>query len=147
MQDSMMMALGLFVFRLPTIAYQDFKRSTSWRHPSQSRVGRRASRQFLGPGDDQIKLSGVLMPEVAGDILSLDTLRLMGDDGAAWPLIEGTGRIYGLFVIEDIQEGRTLFFADGTPRRIDFEISLTRIDDDRVDLLGDIVATAREQLR
>ena len=60
----MMMALGMFVFSLPTLAYQDLQRQTSWRHPSSSRVGSRPARQFTGAGDDTITLSGLLLPEL-----------------------------------------------------------------------------------
>ena len=38
----MMMSLGMFVFGLPTLAYQDMQRQTNWRHPGNSRVGTRA---------------------------------------------------------------------------------------------------------
>ena len=38
----MMMSLGMFVFGLTTLAYQDMQRQTSWRHPGNSRVGTRA---------------------------------------------------------------------------------------------------------
>ncbi len=42
----MLMSLGMFVFSLPTLAYQDMQRQTAWRHPSNSRVGSRAAHQF-----------------------------------------------------------------------------------------------------
>ena len=35
----MMMALGMFVFSLETLAYQELQRQTDWRHPSSPRVG------------------------------------------------------------------------------------------------------------
>ena len=60
----------------------------------------------------------------------------MADTGKAWPLVEGTGRIYGLWIVESMSETRTLFFRDGTPRRIEFSLSLKRIDDGLIDLLG-----------
>ncbi len=60
----------------------------------------------------------------------------MADTGKAWPLVEGTGRIYGLWIVESMSETRTLFFRDGTPRRIEFRLSLKRIDDGLIDLLG-----------
>jgi len=138
----MMMALGLFVFSLPTAAYQDFQRQTAWRHPSNNRVGAAPVRQYLGKGDDTITLSGLIVPEISGQRLSLDTLRLMGDSGKAWPLVEGTGRIYGLWIIESLSETSTLFFADGAPRRIEFSLTLQRVDDSRVELLGNILDTA-----
>ena len=132
----MMLALGMFVFSLSTLAYQELQRQTEWRHPSSSRVGAAPARQFIGRGDDSITLPGILFPELAGSKLSLDALRLMANTGKAWPIIEGSGRIYGLWVIESLSETKTVFFRDGTPRRIEFTLSLKRIDDDQLDLIG-----------
>ncbi|MDR6956592.1 phage protein U [Pseudomonas brassicacearum] len=132
----MMLALGMFVFSLSTAAYQELQRQTEWRHASNSRVGAAPARQFVGRGDDTITLPGIILPELAGSALSLDALRLMANTGKAWPMVEGSGRIYGLWIIESLSETKTIFFRDGTPRRIEFTISLKRIDDDRIDLLG-----------
>ena len=132
----MMLALGMFVFSLSTLAYQELQRQTEWRHPSSSRVGAAPARQFIGRGDDSITLPGIIFPELAGTTLSLDALRLMANTGKAWPMIEGTGRIYGLWVIESLSETKTVFFRDGTARRIEFTLSLKRIDDDQLDLIG-----------
>ncbi|MBX7277962.1 phage tail protein [Pseudomonas sp. ERGC3:05] len=132
----MMLALGMFVFSLSTAAYQELQRQTEWRHASNSRIGTVPARQFLGRGDDAITLPGIIFPELAGSPVSLDAIRLMANTGKAWPMVEGSGRIYGLWVIESLSENRTIFFKDGTPRRIEFTLSLKRIDDDRIDLLG-----------
>ena len=132
----MMLALGMFVFSLSTAAYQELQRQTEWRHASNNRIGAVPARQVLGRGDDTITLPGVILPELAGSGLSLDAIRLMANTGKAWPMVEGSGRIYGLWVIESLSETKTIFFSDGTPRRIEFSLSLKRIDDDRIDLLG-----------
>lgn len=132
----MMLALGMFVFSLSTAAYQELQRQTEWRHASNNRVGAAPARQFIGRGDDTITLPGIILPELAGSALSLDALRLMANTGKAWPMVEGSGQIYGLWIIESLSETKTLFFRDGTPRRIEFTLSLKRIDDDRIDLLG-----------
>ncbi|PJH88527.1 MULTISPECIES: phage tail protein [Pseudomonas] len=132
----MMLALGMFVFSLSTAAYQALQRQTEWRHASNPRVGAAPARQFVGRGDDTITLPGIILPELAGSALSLDALRLMANTGKAWPMVEGSGRIYGLWIIESLNETKTLFFRDGTPRRIEFTLNLKRIDDDRIDLLG-----------
>lgn len=131
-----MMTLGLFVFGLNSVPYQQLQRSSRWRHPSNSRVGRRPARQFTGPGDDTIKLSGLLYPEITGGKVSLSMLRYMAETGKAWPLIEGTGDHYGLFVIEEISETSSIFFADGAARKIEFDLQLTRVDDDVPDVVG-----------
>jgi len=143
----MMMALGMFVFSLETLAYQELQRQTDWRHGSTSRIGTNPARQYLGRGDDSITLPGVLLPGLAGSPLSLDTLRMMADTGKAWPLVQGDGRIFGLWVIESLSETRTLFFRDGAARRIEFNLKLTRIDDGRVDLLGSVTGSIGGILR
>lgn len=125
----MMMALGTFVFSLADLAYQELQRSTGWRHGSSERIGARAARQYLGPGDDTIQLSGLVAPELTGDPASLDLLRSMADDGQPLSLVDGAGIVHGAFVIEDLQETRTLFFSDGAARRIEFQLSLTRVDE------------------
>lgn len=132
----MMMILGMFPFSLPTLAYQDFQRQTDWRHGSTSRIGTNPARQYLGRGDDSITLTGVLLPGLTGSALTLDALRAMADTGKAWPLIEGTGKIYGLWIIESLADKRSVFFRDGAARRIEFTLVLKRIDDGRIDLLG-----------
>lgn len=134
----MMMALGLFIFMRQTIPYQNFEHQIGWRHPSNSRVGLRPATQFLGQDDETIGLSGVLLPELTGGTLSLEALRLMADTGLAWPLIEGTGFIYGMFVITGLSKTRAEFFKDGAARRIEFTISLKRVDDNLRHLLGDL---------
>lgn len=143
----MMMALGMFVFSLETLAYQEFQRQTDWRHGSTSRIGTNPARQYLGRGEDSITLPGVLLPGLAGSPLGLDTLRTMADTGKAWPLVQGDGRIFGLWVIESLSETRTLFFRDGAARRIEFNLKLSRIDDGRVDLLGSLTGSVGGILR
>lgn len=143
----MMLALGMFVFSLHTAAYQEMQRQTDWRHPSSNRIGAQPARQFLGRGEDAITLPGIILPELAGTVLSLDALRLMADTGKAWPMVEGTGRLCGLWVIENLTETRSLFFRDGAARRIEFNLSLKRIDDGRIDLLGSSISTGLNILR
>ncbi|SHF00066.1 hypothetical protein SAMN02745148_01563 [Modicisalibacter ilicicola DSM 19980] len=132
----MMMVYGMFVFSLNTAAYQELQRQTQWRHASQSRIGARPARQFLGVGDDTITLTGTLLPEFTGGQSNLDQLRQMADEGAAWPLIEGTGTMYGVYVIESLNERKRRHFKDGAAQQIEFDITLQRIDDQRTDLLG-----------
>lgn len=143
----MMMALGMFVFSLKTAAYQELQRQTDWRHASNNRIGVAPARQFVGRGEDAITLPGIILPELAGSALSLDALRLMANTGKAWPMVEGSGRIYGLWVIESLSENKTIFFSDGTPRRIEFTLTLKRTDDDRIDLLGAATSTGLNILR
>lgn len=133
---SAMMTLGMFVFGLDTLPYQELRRQLAWRHPSNSRVGTMPASQFLGRDDETITLSGVLLPEITGGRVSLALVEEMADQGKAWPLIEGSGYYYGAYVITALETTHTLFFADGAARRIEFTLSLKRADDTRADTLG-----------
>lgn len=128
----MLMSLDQFVFGLSTLAFNELQRQTQWKHRGTSRVNARDGLQFVGPGDDTITFTGVLAPELTGTLESLDKLRAMADAGEAYALVDGTGKVYGAFVIETMTEGQTLHHANGTPRRVDFTIALKRTDDDRV---------------
>jgi phage protein U len=55
----------------------------------------------------------------------------MANNGYAWPLIEGTGVNYGVYVIESLNEDKDTFFRDGAAQKIGFELSLQRVDDNR----------------
>ncbi|WP_336933329.1 phage tail protein [Acinetobacter bereziniae] len=121
----MMMILGMFPFSIPTAAYQQLQRSTNWRHPSNSRVGDMPAYQFLGRGEDTISLEGSIVPEF-GSQMSITALRTMGDTGKAFPLISGTGKVLGLYLINDLQETQTIFFKNGLPRKIEFSLKLTQ---------------------
>ena len=133
---SSMMALGQFVFGLDTLAYQELQRSTEWRHPSNSRVGNRPARQYLGVGEDTITLTGLQVPEFRGARRSLDDVRAMADAGKAYALVGGTGVVFGAWVIQRVQESGSVFSAEGVARRVDFTLELARVDDYLADPAG-----------
>ncbi|WP_423170966.1 phage tail protein [Stenotrophomonas maltophilia group sp. CASM26] len=125
----MMMTYGTFVFSLSTAAYEQLQRQMTWRHASSDRLGARPARQYVGPGDDTITLQGTIAAELVGDLQVLDTLRELGDQGKPQALVEGSGRVYGAYLLVSLSETRKEFFPDGTPRLIEFQMQLERDDD------------------
>lgn len=124
----MLMCLGQFVFSLTTLSPQELQRKTNWRHAATSRIGARAAHQFLGAGDDTIVLPGLILPEF-GQRVCLDEIHAMADTGEAWMLVDGNGRVYGEFVITDKDETGSLLDRTGNPLRVEFTITLKRVDD------------------
>lgn len=122
-----LMTLGMFVFGLDTLPYQSLLRSTEWRHGGQERHQAREANQFLGPGPETITLTGLLVPEVAGDYGSFDTVRAMADTGEDYPLMDGLGRVLGDFVILRLEEEHRQILAGGLPRQAGFTIELKRV--------------------
>ncbi|MFQ6242984.1 phage tail protein [Yersinia enterocolitica] len=142
----MMLSLGLFVFMRQTTPYQNMNRNIDYRWPTNNRIGLRPAAQFLGVDSEKITLSGVLLPELTGGKLSLLALELMAAQGKAWPLIEGNGTLYGMFVIESLSQSGTLFFADGSARRIEFTLKLLRVDESLTAMFGDLRQQADQLL-
>jgi phage protein U len=125
----MMAALGQFIFALNPLAFQEMRRSSNWRHPSNSRVMARPAHQFVGPGDETITLTGLLAPEFVGDRHAIQRLRDMADKGYGYALVNGAGEAFGAWAITDIEETGTIFVKEGVPRRVEFSITLIRVDD------------------
>lgn len=119
------MILGMFVFSIPTATYQSLQRSTNWRHANNSRFGVAPASQYIGPGEDTITLEGSIVPEY-GTQLSLTALRLMGNTGKSFPLISGTGRIYGLWRIDSVDETQTHFHKDGLAKKVEFSLKISK---------------------
>ncbi|WP_035341446.1 MULTISPECIES: phage tail protein [Dickeya] len=142
----MMLTLGLFVFHLKTLPYSSLKRDVKYRWSENNRFGYRAAFQYLGKGTDTITLSGKIIPEVSGitSQLSMFALEFMADSGRAWPLIEGSGKIYGMFIVDGFNYTNSDLFSNGSARSIDFTLSLKRVDDSLIDMFGDLYGQAKE---
>ena len=101
-----------------------------WSHPSNNVVGGLPRSQFTGKAGEEVTISGTLATEITGGTLSITALELMAEKGKAYPLISGsTFLLLGWFTIEKISVQSSVFFGDGTPRKLDFSMSLKRVDD------------------
>jgi len=126
--SNVMMQLGFYQFSINSAAYQEFQRSTGYRWAAQERVGAHDALQFTGFGSDSISVSGVIFPFHKGGLGQLDRLRLQASFGFPLPLVSGSGRVLGLWVVEGVSEGQKVFARDGVPTRQDFDIKMRRFD-------------------
>ncbi|MDT4325139.1 phage tail protein [Klebsiella aerogenes] len=135
----MMMVLGLYVFMLRTVPYQELQYQRSWRHAANSRVNRRPSTQFLGPGNDSLTVISCLCcrksPAAGFQLLALEQ---MAELGKARPLIEGSGTVYRYVCDGAGFPTKREFFASGMPRRIAFTLTLKRVDESLSDMFGNL---------
>lgn len=128
MADStVMMALGDYLFSVSSAAYQELERTNEWRWPTVERIGAAPARQYVGPGDDIIRMSGTIYPHFVAQRRGLDQLPLMRQEaskGEPLTLVDGTGKVWGNFCVLSIREGQKAFFSDGAPRCIEFTIEV-----------------------
>jgi phage protein U len=127
--SDVMMTLGGFQFGIDSAAYQEFRRTTEYRWPSQERFGQAPVRQYVGPGNDIVTLPGVIYPHWKGGRFQLVQLRSLAAVGIPRFMIDGTGAILGRWVIERIEDGQTIFGPSGVALRQEFSLGLAWFDD------------------
>ncbi len=128
--SKVMMALGQYRFSLPTAAYQNLKRTDAWRWASQDRLTRAPAKQFLGRGNVTLSLDGTIYPHFRGGLGQVAAMRAEADKGQPLQLVDGLGKVWGKWVIEEITETSTNFLAEGVPLKIDFSLSLSAYGED-----------------
>jgi hypothetical protein len=129
--ESVLMALGDFRFSLSTAAHQTLARKTAWRWEAVERVGRRPARQYLGPGDDTITLSGVQFTAWRGGTGQVEAMRAQAAKGTPLALVDGEGNVFGLWVILSVDESQSGFIAGGLPRKQEWTLSLAAYGEDQ----------------
>ncbi len=122
------LALGPFAFGMSTAGYHQLQRSMQFKHAAAVRVGQRDAFQKLGPGEESITITGVVAPAVTGRLSSITQLEEMGRGGEPYVLVDGAGYVYGTYHIDSIQSTQRAHTDDGTPRIVEFSLTLTRDD-------------------
>lgn len=126
-----MLSLGGIRFSINAAAYQSFRRSTQYRWPLLNRFGQRPARQFVGLGDETINLQGVIYPAFRGGPSAVERMRDQAAKGKALAMVSSQGAVLGRWVILSAEETRTVFFPNGTPRKIEFTLSLAHYGTDQ----------------
>ena len=130
MSERVMLGLGEFRFEIATAAYQKFSLNQSWRWPEQARINRDPALQFVGRNVGEIDLDGVIYPSFKGGLGQIEVMRTLADKGKPQQLVDGLGRIWGMWVITEIGDTRTVFAADGQPRKLEFRVKLKAYGED-----------------
>ena len=121
---TVMMALGTFRFGVNRANYHTFTRDAAFRWARQDRLGRAPALQYLGPDAEEISLEGVIYPHFRGGLRQMELMRAVARQGMPMMLVDGLGWVWQRWVITGVSETKTVFLADGAPRRIDFSIRL-----------------------
>lgn len=87
-----------------------------------------------------------LLPTFTGGRFSLDEIREKVNQGNACPLVKGTGRQYGLWVVTQVEETSTHFFREAAAEKIEFNLMLEHVDDKRTVLIGRLTLPAVARL-
>lgn len=124
----MMMSLGLFIFSLPTVVFQELSHKREVRFAENERIGAPDAFQFIGPGPETITLNGVTAYGINHASASFAVLNRMLQSGRAHTLIDGLGNVYGQYIIRSLDLKKSSFRKFGQAKRTEWSMQLTRVD-------------------
>lgn len=130
------LALDTFPF-----AADEVVRDASADFATKQLVGRLPGREFMGEGEDTLRISGQLVPTKIGGLTELETAHALRRAGQALPVMRGDGRALGWFVIERIREEHADLERDGVGFTVKHEIGLTKVDPPAAAAAGNLIGT------
>ena len=119
-----MMMLGNYRFCISNATYQTLRHNSEYRWNSINKINSDPAMQYTGKGTETINLDGIIYPYLSGGINQISLMRTEAESGNALMLISGNGFAFGKWCITSISESQSIFFQDGTPRRIEFTMAL-----------------------
>ena len=120
-----LIGLGPFRFSSPHgLNYNRLGRRFEYRWIPQMRIGRRPAEQFLGPGEEDLRIHGVLFPHAYGGYSQLNGMRDYAETGIPLPLASAQGYYFGPWCIRMIIDEQEFFHPNGDPRRVEFDMGL-----------------------
>ncbi len=125
-----MMKLGGYTFSIETAAYNELVRTVSYRWAKQERISREPARQFIGPGDDIVELNGTIYPHFKGGLNQIEDMKTEANKGEPLILVDGRGKVWGKYVIEEVREEQPQHFKGGAPKKQIFALRIAKYGED-----------------
>lgn len=120
-------ALGEFVFAPHLGSYESLERIWTFAWAKPDPVGSPPLKQFMGKGDEELVISGGIWPEIQlPGLWKLEELAAVAGTGETLPFMLGSGRVLGLWCVEEITSTSGEIERFGFPGEIDFSITLSR---------------------
>nr|BDD44926.1 oxidoreductase [Coxiellaceae bacterium] len=120
----MMLSLGSYQFSVSTTSYQQLQRTSGVKWVATPRLNTTPALQVTGLAASTLKLDGVVYPKSTLPLSILSALRTEAQQRTPHWLVDGTGKVWGQWVIQQLQETHTVFCSNGQPRKITFALQL-----------------------
>lgn len=127
----MLYMLGTVVIDTSPFSIDEMERTAEASIVAKPVIGGRQPKEFTGEGEDDIVLSGQLLPYHVGGLDELETLHEMRRQGARFPVQRGDGWRPGWYAITRITESHRELSGDGVGYLIQHQISMTRVEADQ----------------
>lgn len=117
------MRLGRFRFGMRRTGYTDLERHIDFALAPQERIFTRTSQQYMGIGEENVRIRGVLFPKDPrfGGMAQLNAMR---GASKSYGLGSSLGVWHGRWFVRGITDNQKHFHPDGTPRMVEFTVEL-----------------------
>lgn len=126
----MLYMLGSVTIDTKPFSIDEMERTADASIVSKAVIGGAQPKEFTGEGEDDITLSGQILPYHIGGLDELETLHEMRRTGARFPVQRGDGWRPGWYSITRITESHRELSKDGVGYIVRHQISLTRTEPD-----------------
>ena len=117
------MALGGFIFGLASnFPYETLERKSSGGWVSLDIISSKPMSHNTGQGLETLRLSG--KAQWAEGMAKVEELRAMINARVPYVLVDGTGRVWGRWRIEDVSESQKRVLDDGTATLLEWTLEL-----------------------
>jgi phage protein U len=127
---SVPLTLGPYAFNALSFGFTGLSRNLSTRWADIQIAGALNRLQWTGGDGDSVSIEGVIFPEEFGGMETLEGLRAAAVAGLALPLISLAGAVYGMHIIEGVEDDQSYHDANGLPRKNVYRLRLRYTPED-----------------
>ena len=125
----MLFALGPVIIDTRKFGPSGFQRSADGALIAKPTMGGRQRKEMTGEGEDELVISGRILPSRIGGLTEIETLHEMRRQGARFPVMRGDGFRHGWYAIKRMTEQHGDLEASGVGFTVDYEITLEPADE------------------
>ena len=123
---STLLSLGGIIFEVAPINLHEIETTVGADYAEKDVVGAAKPREYMGEADTTITLSGKMFPQKFGGLGGFAALQLMAQLGVPQMVVQGSGAVWGFYLIDKVTRTDTYLDAGGVGRIVEFEINLIR---------------------
>ena len=127
----MLYMLGALIVDTRPFSAEDVRRTASADIVAKPLMQAFPSKEFMGEGEDDLILSGQLLPAKIGGLTELEIAHEMRRSGTRFPLLRGDGQRLGWYAITQISEQHSHLMRNGVGFIVRHSITMTKVEPDQ----------------
>ncbi len=124
----MMYLLGAVALDTRPLSADSVSRTSSGSLVAKPVMGSRQRKENTGEGDDEITITGSLLPSRIGGLTQLEILHAMRRAGSRFPVMRGDGLALGWFAIKTMTEQHEALQRNGVGFEVVYTVTLEQAD-------------------